>query len=97
MMIVFFPQSNLFALSLSIMPLISQAFATSSSPDGSSSSSSCNEVIDLQLQHQTQSPMEKMESIADACEILGVEKLDVYGDYAEGEFSSALHYCYSLH
>ena len=43
-------------------------------------------VEDLQSQHHVQTPVEKMKAIVGACEELGIDTFDVYGDYTKGQF-----------
>lgn len=43
-------------------------------------------LIDLQNQHFTLSPADTMRSIATACEELGIDTFDIYGDFTAGEF-----------
>ncbi len=54
---------------------------------GSGSPLGKRDIIDLQSQHRQLSPFESMSSIAKSCEILGIEKFDVYGDFGEGMFN----------
>lgn len=63
--------------SFALVSVTAQALATSPS--------SSTIVNDLQSQHYVQSPVERMRSIETACEELGIDRFDVYGDFTIGK------------
>mmetsp|Transcript_8264 Transcript_8264/g.10484 ORF Transcript_8264/g.10484 Transcript_8264/m.10484 type:complete len:454 (-) Transcript_8264:390-1751(-) len=78
-------------LLISLLPTKSGgAFASSKSTNNEKITIS-QEILDLQSQHPIlKDPNEIMNSIADSCDVLGIDKFDVYGDYSDDESTSYL-------
>ena len=45
-------------------------------------------VIDLQSQHHPSTPIDTLKSMQTACQELGINEFDVYGDYTKGNDTS---------